>query len=70
MPRADEDDNAPSFARYLALVPEDDIVTALEAEPGATLALLQTVAKDEACVRHLTAIFCRKLSEVAASPAI
>jgi hypothetical protein len=52
MPRPDTTEYAAAAGKYVALVPEDDIVPALEKEIEATLALLRSVPEKEACVRH------------------
>jgi hypothetical protein len=52
MPKPDPTEYAPYYARYVALVPEDDIVAALERELGATLALLRSVSEAQAGVLH------------------
>jgi hypothetical protein len=43
---------APSDARYVALVPEDEILPALEAQLEDMLSLLRAVPEDQASVRH------------------
>ena len=52
MSRPGPTEYAPYYEKYLALVPEDDILVALEGELGATLALLRSVPTAEADVRH------------------
>jgi hypothetical protein len=43
---------APDYGKYLALVPEDDVLPALEAQLADTLALLRTVPENQGNVRH------------------
>ncbi len=45
-------DYAPYYGKYVALVPEDDIVAALRSELNKTLAFLHSVAEGESIVRH------------------
>jgi DinB superfamily len=52
MPRPDPTEYAPDHGKYVALVPEDDVLAALEQELGATLALLRSVPEGQDCVRH------------------
>jgi hypothetical protein len=52
MPRPDSTEHAPYYAKYLALVPEEDILTALRKELERTLALLRGVSEEVALVRH------------------
>jgi hypothetical protein len=42
----------PYYGKYIALVPEGDILAALEAQLGETLALLRPVPEDQGGVRH------------------
>jgi hypothetical protein len=52
MSRLDPSEYAPDSGKYVALVPEEDILPAMEKELNATLALLRSVPDDQACVRH------------------
>jgi DinB superfamily len=52
MPRPDPTEYAPHHGKYVALVPEEDVLAALEQELGATLSLLGSVPEEQACVRH------------------
>ena len=50
--RPDPSEYAPYFQRYLALVPEDDILTALEKQMNETAALLRGVGEERAAHRY------------------
>jgi hypothetical protein len=52
MHRPDATEYAPAFARYVALVPEDDVVAALEAQLADLLALLRAVPEAVGNERH------------------
>jgi DinB superfamily len=52
MSRPDPTEYAPYYGKYLTLVPDDDILAALEKELGATLTLLGSVPEEQACVHH------------------
>jgi hypothetical protein len=52
MPRPDPTEHAPYYGKYVALVPEDDVLAALEGELARTLALLRGVPDEEARRRH------------------
>ena len=52
MPRPAATEYAPYYAKYLALVPEDDILAALEAQLGETLAVLRRAPESQGGVRH------------------
>lgn len=52
MPRPEPTEYADYYGKYLANVPEDDILPALEAEMTRTLELLRGVSEEESLVRH------------------
>jgi len=52
MARPDSTEYAPSYANYVALVPEDDILTAMSSELSETLSFLHGVPERDACLRH------------------
>jgi hypothetical protein len=52
MPRPEPTEHAPYYGKYIALVPEDDVLAALESEGARTLALLRGVPDEEANRRH------------------
>jgi hypothetical protein len=52
MSRPDPTEYAPYYGKYLALVPEEDVLAALEGELAATLALLRSIPEAQAAVRH------------------
>ncbi len=43
---------APYYTKYVELVPEEDVVTAMRAQLGETVALLNGVSERDACVHH------------------
>src|SRR5215213_6278512 len=51
MPRPAATEYAPYYAKYLALVPEDDVLTALEAQLADTLAVLRAAPESQGGVR-------------------
>ncbi len=52
MARPDSTEYAPYYTKYVELVPEDDIVTAMRSQLGETIALLEHVSEREACLHH------------------
>ncbi|MDB5352835.1 MAG: DinB family protein [Planctomycetota bacterium] len=52
MPRPDPAEHASYYGKYVALVPEGDILAAMRSELEQTLALLRDVPDDEALRRH------------------
>src|SRR5689334_2824348 len=52
MGRPDPSEYAPYYSKYLAHVPEDDILTALGEQMESTLALLRAAPEAKASVRH------------------
>ena len=52
MPRPAPTEYAPYYAKYLALVPEDDVLPALEAQLGETLAVMRAAPESQGGVRH------------------
>jgi hypothetical protein len=52
MPRPDATEYADYYGKYIALVPEDDVVAALENQLERTRSLLRGVPEDESLVRH------------------
>jgi hypothetical protein len=52
MQRPGSTEYAPYYGKYLALVPEDDILAALEAQLEETLAVLRPVPEAQGNVRH------------------
>ncbi len=52
MRRPDSTEHAAYYTKYVDLVPEEDIVTAMGSQLGETVALLKHVPEREACVRH------------------
>ncbi|HKI17068.1 MAG TPA: DinB family protein [Isosphaeraceae bacterium] len=52
MVRPDSTEHAPYYTKYVELVPEDDIVTAMRAQLGETAEVLASVSEREACVHH------------------
>jgi len=52
MPRPDSGEYAPYYAKYIALVPEDDILTAMKSDLSDTLSFLRGVPERDACLRH------------------
>jgi hypothetical protein len=52
MPRPDETEFAPFYAKYVALVPEEEILPALAAQLEETLAFLRSVPEAETTVCH------------------
>lgn len=50
--RPRQDEHAPYYARYINLVPEDDIVAALEGQGRETAALLSLVGDEKASFRY------------------
>jgi hypothetical protein len=52
MHRPSPTEYAPYYGKYVALVPEDDILAALEAQLAELLALLRAVPEEEGNVRH------------------
>ncbi|MFI5458293.1 MAG: DinB family protein, partial [Isosphaerales bacterium] len=52
MARPDSIEYAPYYAKYVSLVPEDDILTAMKSDLSATLSFLRSVPESEACLRH------------------
>lgn len=52
MPRPASTEYAPYFEKYLALVPEEDILGALESQIGDTVSLLRGVSEEQANTRH------------------
>jgi hypothetical protein len=52
MSRPDPAEHAPYYGKYVALVPEGDILAAMRSELEQTLALLRDVPDDEALRRH------------------
>jgi hypothetical protein len=52
MPKLNPTEYPADHAKYVALVPEDDVLAMMEKELAATLALLRSVPEDQACVRH------------------
>ncbi|HMC89586.1 MAG TPA: DinB family protein [Gemmataceae bacterium] len=52
MPRPEPTEYAAYFSKYVALVPEEDIVPAMEKELEQTLALLRNIPEKQALVHH------------------
>jgi DinB superfamily len=52
VPRPEPTEYAPYYAKYLDLVPEDDILPALEAQLAETLAVLRAAPEGQGDVRH------------------
>lgn len=52
MPRPNPTEYAPYYEKYIALVPEDDVLAAMEAHLGDVLALLRPVPEEQGNVRH------------------
>lgn len=52
LPRPAEGEHAEYYARYVALVPDDEITVALRDQLGETLALLQSVPEDRETYRY------------------
>jgi hypothetical protein len=52
MARPDPSEYAPFYAGYVGLVPEDDILAALEGQLGETLAVLRAAPEGQGNVRH------------------
>jgi len=52
MRRPDSTEHAAYYTKYVELVPEHDIVTAMRSQLGETLALLGAVPESEACLHH------------------
>ncbi len=52
MTRPRSDEHAPNYAEYVALVPENEVFGAMQAELAHTLALLRNVPDDVALLRH------------------
>jgi hypothetical protein len=52
MRRPDPTEYAPYFETYIALVPEDNILAAMETQANQTLALLDGVSEAQSCQRH------------------
>jgi hypothetical protein len=52
MGRPEPSEYAAYFGKYVALVPENDIVSAMEKELEQTLTLLRSIPEKEALVRH------------------
>jgi hypothetical protein len=52
MPRPGSTEYAPYYEKYLAFVPEDDILPALESQLADTLAVLRAVPEAQGNVRH------------------
>jgi hypothetical protein len=52
MPRPSSTEHIPYFGRYIDLVPEDDILAALEAQLGETLRVMRGVSEEVGNQRH------------------
>jgi hypothetical protein len=52
MSRPDSSEYATSYGSYVALVPEEDVVTGMETDLEETLSFLSRVSEQEACRRH------------------
>jgi DinB superfamily len=52
MVRPDSTEYAADYTKYVALVPEDDIVAAMESQRAASVELLNGVSQNEALVHH------------------
>src|SRR5436305_7813101 len=52
MPRPASTEHLPYFAKYIDLVPEDDVLPALESQLGEMVTFLRSVPEAEAGVRH------------------
>jgi hypothetical protein len=52
MPRPDPSEFAPSYANYVALVPEYDILAAMHTDLTETASFLSGVKESDACLRH------------------
>jgi hypothetical protein len=52
MGRPDSTEYAPYYGKYVALVPEDNILTAMRSETAQTLAFLRGVPERESSIRH------------------
>ena len=52
MPRPDPTEHAPYYAKYIALVPEEEILMAMTQELERTLALLRPISEETASLRH------------------
>jgi hypothetical protein len=52
MHRLSSTEYAPDYEKYIALVPEEDIQTVMEAQLGEMLALLRPVPEAQGCQRH------------------
>jgi hypothetical protein len=52
MRRPDTSEHAPYFSRYIDLVPETDVVTALQTQSDETQQLLATIGEDRAAHRY------------------
>jgi hypothetical protein len=52
MPRPTTSEHAPYYGRYVALVPEDDILNVLQAQSGEAKALLRSIPEAQASILH------------------
>ena len=52
MARPDPSEHAAYYGKYIALVPEDDILTAMKSDLTETLSYLSGVSEKDSCVRH------------------
>jgi len=52
MPRPDPSEYAPYYERYVALVPEHEILTSMRSDLAETVSFLSGVPEEESCLRH------------------
>jgi hypothetical protein len=52
MPRPDPAEFAPYYGKYVELVPEEDVVSAMRSDLAGALSFLSGVPESEACLRH------------------
>jgi len=52
MPRPDPSEYAPYYEKYVALVPEHEILTPMRSDLAETVSFLSGVPEEESCLRH------------------